>query len=66
MRHSRDDDIADAPSADLAWARLAGLVAIHPDGSWNLTPEGMRGLIKLLANAPLGVTDIQAERGPLH
>jgi len=35
----------------LAWARVAGLVEIHPDGSWRLTPQGRAGMLDLLGQA---------------
>jgi hypothetical protein len=46
-------DTNDAPcSLDaLAWARVAGLVEIHLDGSWRLTPQGRAGMLDLLGQA---------------
>ena len=35
----------------LAWARIAGLVDIHPDGSWNLTPQGLAGMLEFVGNS---------------
>lgn len=35
-------------TADLAWARLAGLVEIGDDGDWKLTELGECGLMRVL------------------
>jgi hypothetical protein len=35
----------------LSWAQLAGLVEIHPDGSWNLTELGIAGVRQLQGRA---------------
>lgn len=46
-------DTNDAPEAEdaLGWARVAGLVEINQNGSWQLTPEGFAGMLKLLGQA---------------
>jgi hypothetical protein len=46
----RESDLVNSPDA-LAWAQLAGLVAILPDGSWRLTPLGRAGMAALLGSA---------------
>jgi hypothetical protein len=35
----------------LVWAEIAGLVEIHSNGSWNLTPQGVAGMLDLLGRA---------------
>lgn len=35
----------------LSWAQIAGLVEIHPDGSWNLTELGIAGVRQLQGRA---------------
>jgi hypothetical protein len=35
------------PNDALSWAQIAGLVEIHPDGSWKLTELGIAGVRRL-------------------
>jgi hypothetical protein len=46
----RESDVINSADA-LAWAQVAGLVAILPDGSWCLTPLGRAGMATLLGSA---------------
>ena len=45
------NDEVDAAAQGLAWARLAGLVEIRADGSWNLTPQGFAGMTQVRGHA---------------
>ena len=60
------DDLNAEPSAleCLTCARIAGLVEIHSDGTWNMTDQGLKGLIEVLAIAQLGAD--RTDPSPLH
>jgi hypothetical protein len=52
MGHYARINMNDTPDGDaLGWARVAGLVEIHDDGSWQLTPQGLTGMLELLGQA---------------
>ena len=56
-------EVADA----LAWARVAGLVEINPNGSWNLTPQGLVGARELLGQEhPFDASPIEPDRRQLR
>lgn len=43
------DKTDNAPASDnlLGWARIAGLVQIHADGSWSLSERGKARMLEL-------------------
>ena len=47
----------------IGWARISGMVEIHPNGSWNLTPQGVVGMLGLFGQVrPLHMRSATAGR----